>query len=81
MGEQTHWHDSDDLAMLFQGMYETPFYKKLHRVLHDELELRHLMVDAAANGETRASDLLKKVSRGWLELGQMESTHRRDRNK
>ena len=81
MGEQTHWHDSDDLAMLFQGRYETPFYKKLHRVLHDELELRHLMVDAAANGEARASDLLKKVSRGWLELGQMESTHRRDRNK
>ncbi len=81
MGEQTHWHDSDDLAMLFQGMYETPFYKKLHRVLHDELELRHLMVNDAANGEIQTADLLKQVSRWWLELGQMESTHRRDRNK
>jgi len=80
MGEQTHWNDSDDLAMLFQGRYETPFYKKLHGVLHDELELRHRLENATENGEFRTAELLKQVSRGWLELGQMESTHRREKN-
>lgn len=80
IGEQTHWNDSDDLAMLFQGRYETPFYKKLHWVLHDELELRHRVANATENGESRIADLLKQVSRGWLELGQMESTHRREKN-
>ena len=34
---QTHWYNSDDLAMMFQGRYETRFYKMIRDLLHDEV--------------------------------------------
>ncbi len=37
LGGKTHWYDSDDLAMMFQGQYETSFYKMIRDVLHDEV--------------------------------------------
>ena len=40
LGAKTHWADSDDLAMMFQGTYQSPFYRKLHHLLHDDLDLR-----------------------------------------
>jgi anaerobic magnesium-protoporphyrin IX monomethyl ester cyclase len=40
IGERDHWQDSDDLAMLFEGTYQTPFYRKLHKLLHRDLEAR-----------------------------------------
>jgi anaerobic magnesium-protoporphyrin IX monomethyl ester cyclase len=40
LGDQDHWQDSNDLAMMFQGTYQTPFYRHLHRLLHKELRLR-----------------------------------------
>ncbi len=33
---KTNWTDSDDLAMLFQGTFNSRFYKKLHRYVHKE---------------------------------------------
>jgi anaerobic magnesium-protoporphyrin IX monomethyl ester cyclase len=38
LGVKTNWDDSDDLAMLFHGTYETPFYKTIRRLLHDEVD-------------------------------------------
>lgn len=38
VGEQDHWEDSDDLAMLFQGTYTTEFYRRLHKLLHRDLD-------------------------------------------
>lgn len=37
MGERQNWHDSDDLRMLFQGAYNTEFYRKVRDMLHDEV--------------------------------------------
>jgi radical SAM superfamily enzyme YgiQ (UPF0313 family) len=34
--EQQNWQDSDDLAMLYHGPFTTPFYRKLHTVVHKE---------------------------------------------
>ncbi len=31
---KANWTDSDDLAMLFQGTYNSNYYKKLHRYVH-----------------------------------------------
>src|SRR5438477_196303 len=45
LGAQTNWEDSDDLAMLFQGTYKSPFYRKLHRLLHDDLDLHRAIAD------------------------------------
>ncbi|MBV9880751.1 MAG: B12-binding domain-containing radical SAM protein [Gemmatirosa sp.] len=36
LGARQNWHDSDDLAMLFQGTYTTTFYRRLRDALHDE---------------------------------------------
>ncbi len=31
--------------MMFQGTYQSPFYRKLHKLLHDDLELRRQIAD------------------------------------
>ena len=33
---KSNWTDSDDLAMLFKGTYDTRFYRKLQRYVHKE---------------------------------------------
>lgn len=33
---KANWTDSDDLAMMFQGTFNSSFYKKLHRYVHKE---------------------------------------------
>jgi anaerobic magnesium-protoporphyrin IX monomethyl ester cyclase len=47
LAEQDHWQDSNDLAMMFQGTYQTPFYRHLHRLLHRDLLLRQRLHAAA----------------------------------
>ena len=36
LGARTNWEDTGDLAMLFQGTYTTPFYRRLRNALHAE---------------------------------------------
>jgi anaerobic magnesium-protoporphyrin IX monomethyl ester cyclase len=72
LGDQTHWQDSNDLAMMFQGTYQTPFYRKLRQALHHELDLRHRL----RKGDTNALadlDQLDQVMADWLELGRLEA--------
>ena len=33
---KANWTDSDELAMMFQGTYNSKYYKKLHRYVHKE---------------------------------------------
>lgn len=40
LGAKQNWIDSNDLAMLYQGPFTTAFYRKLHRVLHQEFRAR-----------------------------------------
>jgi anaerobic magnesium-protoporphyrin IX monomethyl ester cyclase len=37
LGERHNWEDSDDLAMLFQGTFDTAFYRAVRDALHDEV--------------------------------------------
>jgi anaerobic magnesium-protoporphyrin IX monomethyl ester cyclase len=37
LGAQRNWHETDDLAMLFPGTYETEFYRRVRDVLHAEV--------------------------------------------
>ncbi|MGN6453463.1 MAG: B12-binding domain-containing radical SAM protein, partial [Steroidobacteraceae bacterium] len=54
LGAKTHWHDSDDLAMMFRGTYTSDFYRAVRDLLHDQVSLqspsaespRHVMRDA-----------------------------------
>ena len=36
LGKRRNWRDSDELAMLFQGTFDTEFYRMIRDVLHDE---------------------------------------------
>lgn len=85
LGPKTNWEDSNDLAMMFQGTYKSPFYRKLHRVLHRDLEVRQRLAAAARrhnNGHGPVAvdpDLLGEIDRlnsEWLELGRLEVQER-----
>jgi len=85
LGAQINWSDSDDLAMLFQGTYKSPFYRKLHRLLHDDLDLHR----AIANCKLQIGDFdelqsaicnlqpaMDGLNAAWFELGRMEERER-----
>jgi anaerobic magnesium-protoporphyrin IX monomethyl ester cyclase len=72
LGAKTHWTDSDDLAMMFEGTYTTAFYRRLHELLHRELDLRH----AIAGGATDRGDALADVLADWDFLAGTEAEHR-----
>ncbi len=45
LGRQRNWKDTGELAMLFQGTYDTEFYRKVRDVLHDEAASRRRRPD------------------------------------
>jgi len=74
LGDKHHWHDSDELAMMFQGTYQTPFYKQLHRLLHCDLETRQRL--RASPGDPALLSALDGLNRDWFELGRLEEASR-----
>ena len=40
LGAKTHWQDSNDLAMMFQGTYGSDFYRAVRDLLHDQVKLK-----------------------------------------
>jgi anaerobic magnesium-protoporphyrin IX monomethyl ester cyclase len=38
LGRQRNWKDTGDLAMLFQGTYDTGFYRRVRDILHAEVD-------------------------------------------
>ncbi|MHA7057564.1 radical SAM protein [Aquimarina sp. M1] len=46
---KANWTDSDDLAMMFKGTYNSEYYKKLHRYVHKEYR------------KSQGIELLKKI--------------------
>jgi len=39
LGGKTHWDESDDLDMMFQGTYTSDFYRAVRNLLHDQVTL------------------------------------------
>src|SRR6202020_3119777 len=37
---KTHWHESNDLEMMFQGTYTSEFYRAVRNLLHDQVTLQ-----------------------------------------
>ena len=67
LGPKTHWHDSDELAMMFRGTFGTTFYRRLHRLLHRDLDAR-LEGAKGANGNPALLRELEEVDAAWEEL-------------
>jgi anaerobic magnesium-protoporphyrin IX monomethyl ester cyclase len=42
LGSKTHWDDSADLAMMFQGAFDTGFYRRFRDLLHAQVDLGRL---------------------------------------
>ncbi len=78
LGDKTNWLDSNDLAMMFQGTYASPFYRHLHRLLHDDLVVRQRL--ARQREEVGPPDdlpaAIDALNAGWLELGRLEAMYR-----
>lgn len=74
LGPKTHWVESNDLAMMFQGTYQSPFYRRLHQLVHRDLELRQRLSAGPPDAETLAT--LDRLNADWLELGRLEAQQR-----
>jgi anaerobic magnesium-protoporphyrin IX monomethyl ester cyclase len=72
MRTKTHWHESNDLDMMFQGTYTSDFYRAVRNLLHDQIALQ--TADAPLPPEhERAADAIEQR---WQELLRNESKYR-----
>jgi anaerobic magnesium-protoporphyrin IX monomethyl ester cyclase len=62
---KTHWQESDDLAMMFQGTYTSEFYRAVRNLLHDQVRLEQR--NGAAHPAEYAS-ARGNLERRWNEL-------------
>jgi anaerobic magnesium-protoporphyrin IX monomethyl ester cyclase len=76
LGTKTNWNDSDDLAMMFEGTYTGPFYKKVRDLLHEEAA-----VWAPESGLSSFERHAKKamLDEAWRSLEHEEPRHRSER--
>jgi anaerobic magnesium-protoporphyrin IX monomethyl ester cyclase len=75
LGEKTHWQDSNDLAMMFQGTYQTPFYRRLRLLVHREVDLRLRLRGQRAGDEDLKAEL-DRLNDDWRELERLEPVSR-----
>ncbi|MDB6107872.1 MAG: Mg-protoporphyrin monomethyl ester oxidative cyclase [Gammaproteobacteria bacterium] len=62
---KTHWQDSDDLEMMFQGTYTSDFYRTVRTLLHDQVNLQAPAPKQSAAEHQAAS---RSLERRWHEL-------------
>jgi len=75
LSTKAHWEESNDLAMMFQGTYQTPFYRQLHILVHADLRLRQRL-DTQSGLDVELLHALDRVNAGWFTLGQLETQYR-----
>jgi anaerobic magnesium-protoporphyrin IX monomethyl ester cyclase len=74
LGGKTHWQDSNDLAMMFQGTFTSDFYRAVRDLLHDQVSLQ---THHDASGNTTEYHRAKRaVERRWQELISHEREYR-----
>jgi anaerobic magnesium-protoporphyrin IX monomethyl ester cyclase len=73
LGPKTHWQDSDDLAMMFQGTYTSEFYRAVRDLLHDQVSQQTLELREHDNAAVEARSSLE---RRWRELLSHERRYR-----
>ena len=77
MGQRDHWEDSRDLAMLFQGSYQTGFYRALHAALHREHAAERALTRAqSAADRLDAERVLSEARADWAALAAGEAQAR-----
>jgi anaerobic magnesium-protoporphyrin IX monomethyl ester cyclase len=69
---KTHWQESNDLDMMFQGTYTSDFYRTVRNLLHDQVSLQTAQLPLPLEHE-RATDAIEKR---WQELLRNELKYR-----
>jgi anaerobic magnesium-protoporphyrin IX monomethyl ester cyclase len=83
LGRKTHWQDSDDLAMMFSGAYDSQFYRSVRDLLHRQVDLQRARAtlcseDFAADHASLDADWDALIAREHLHRTEpMSSTGRR----
>jgi anaerobic magnesium-protoporphyrin IX monomethyl ester cyclase len=62
LGAKSHWQDSNDLAMMFEGTYGSEFYRSVRDLLHEQVKL-HGSADGAPRNPAR-----QQLHRSWENL-------------
>ncbi|PXV55909.1 anaerobic magnesium-protoporphyrin IX monomethyl ester cyclase [Dyella jiangningensis] len=73
LGEKTHWRDSDDLAMMFQGAYDSEFYRRVRDLLHEQVVVQQWKT---ADLPDRHRQVSRALDARWHALIEAEATHR-----
>jgi anaerobic magnesium-protoporphyrin IX monomethyl ester cyclase len=73
LGEKTHWQDSDDLAMMFQGAYDSEFYRHVRDLLHEQVIVQQWKVVGQTDRHRTAAHALDAR---WDALVATEAVHR-----
>jgi anaerobic magnesium-protoporphyrin IX monomethyl ester cyclase len=73
LGGKTHWQDSADLAMMFQGTYTSEFYRAIRNLIHEQVALQALEKDVPAGQNSPAK---RGLERRWHDLMSRESVYR-----
>ena len=61
---KTHWQESDDLEMMFQGTYTSDFYRAVRNLMHDQITLQTL--DKGGSDEHTA--VKRSLDQRWKDL-------------
>jgi anaerobic magnesium-protoporphyrin IX monomethyl ester cyclase len=70
---KTHWQESNDLEMMFQGTYTSDFYRAIRNLLHDQVSLQALDTPQPSAERTRAKHALEQR---WQDLLGREMQYR-----
>ena len=73
LGAKTNWQDSDDLALMFRGAYDSEFYRRVRDLLHEQVTLQQSK--AAMEPEHYRQDGAALDAR-WNALIACEQAHR-----
>jgi anaerobic magnesium-protoporphyrin IX monomethyl ester cyclase len=73
LGGKTHWQESNDLEMMFQGTYTSNFYRAVRNLMHEQIALQMIDVPTDADKHARARSAL---DRRWRELLSQELQYR-----
>ena len=70
---KTHWQESDDLDMMFQGTYNSEFYRAVRNLLHDQVTLDQRPITRDSHEYVQSRRLLDSR---WNELISHEHRYR-----
>jgi anaerobic magnesium-protoporphyrin IX monomethyl ester cyclase len=75
---KTHWQESNDLEMMFQGTYTSDFYRAVRNLMHDQITLQaaNLPEDSEVHDRGRSA-----LDQRWRELLEHENRYRSPANR